>query len=99
MIPTTPTGWWCSQVTVRPGRAPCRRFGGAGCPARCAALPRERAPGRPPRPPLRRQVLLRVVRVVPSNDRRVGDLLERVLARLAGLDLDQVEDLVLPLDD
>ena len=40
-------------------------------------------------------MLLGGVGVVARDDRDVEDLLERVLARLAGLDLDEVEDLVL----
>jgi hypothetical protein len=41
------------------------------------------------------EVALRRVGVVARDDRDVEDLLERVPARLAGLDLDEVEDLVL----
>src|SRR5664280_416724 len=39
------------------------------------------------------------VSVVTGDDRHVGELLERRLAGLAGLQLDQIEDLVLPVQD
>ena len=48
---------------------------------------------------LRRQQLLGAVRVVARDDRGVGDLLVGVGAGLAGLELDQVEDLVLAVED
>ena len=49
-------------------------------------------------PPLRAEVLVRRAGVVARGHRDVRDLLERVLARLARLPLDQVEDLVLPVE-
>ena len=37
--------------------------------------------------------------VVAGHDRGIGDLFEGVLARLAALELDEIEDLVLALED
>ena len=50
-----------------------------------------------PEPPSRPQVAGGAAAVVPAHHRRVGHLLERVHPGLAGLELDQVEQLVLPL--
>src|SRR5437588_10054922 len=60
----------------------------------CRGEKRERtaAPGRA-------KVPLRSARVVTRHDRDVHDLLEPVPARLAGLELEQVEHLVLPIQD
>ena len=54
---------------------------------------RQRAPA-----PARLEVLLGGVRVVARHDRDVEHLLERVAARLAGLDLEQVEQLLLVVE-
>jgi hypothetical protein len=49
-------------------------------------------------PALRSEESGAAARVVPCRDRHVGDLLEGVLAGLAGLPLDQVEELFLPVE-
>jgi hypothetical protein len=62
-------------------------------------LPRRRQEGKRSAPALRPQVVLGRARVVASDHGRVHDLLERVTASLARLELEHVEQVVLAVED